>query len=622
MKKLLSKDDTIVFETEYLRYLVSKTGWNRSVFDLGSGVEYCRQPGRYPFMSFGEDPKGAPMGIVRKGNQLLISFVQHGSYALVEVTVKPHYLVFELMELKGCGGEAVFKMASLGVAVTEHVGKFLNVAWNKSFGICLLALNMKSQAYADTVHEPAVVRPVLTLQTHAGLGHVGGKYALIGAPKSELENVIAEVARDYGLPCPKDEHGVPMKKSYRSQRSYIFLTHMGKKYEDFALDMAEKGGFGLIMNDYYWTYNSFGSYVFRKKQWPRGLNDLAAWSKRCHKAGLQVGFHSMSSCVADNDPLVAEGTGNGFVPDGGNVLAEDISAKSTAIPVLLPPYGKLAKGIFRIDDELISVGDNRTLSQLVAVSSSNAPVSSKCSHFADVRRGVNGTRAASHRKGAPMIHFCTRYGFCPDIDGAVADKVAARLAEIMNRCGMDMIYLDGLEGVHDAGWCNVPKFVMNFYQRLERKNVIIQASHYEHFLWHFLTRANSGDTAVCYDETSTEHVRAKEVCFMSKYYDNLLRPVFDWHGWNFYNSDSPMGICLKPTEATTLRDWVVYLDAARRLDVPLGVLAGIPDLKKNPDTVKMLAMTREYEQERIKRLFGENLCTCISAAVSSDWRLL
>ena len=94
---------------------------------------------------------------------------------------------------------------------------------------------------------------------------------------------------------------------------------------------------------------------------------------------------------------------------------------------------------------------------------------------------------------------------------------------------------------------------------------------------------------------------------MKRSVDNLLRPVFDWHGWNAYNSDTPMGVVLKPTEATTLRDWRIYLEAARRLDLPLGVLTGVLDLKRNPDSAAMLAMTREYEQERIQRLFGEKI---------------
>lgn len=89
--------------------------------------------------------------------------------------------------------------------------------------------------------------------------------------------------------------------------------------------------------------------------------------------------------------------------------------------------------------------------------------------------------------------------------------------------------------------------------------------------------------------------------------DNLLMPAYDWHGWNFRDSDTPMGVVLKPTEATTLRDWALYLESARRMDVPLGVLAGVPDFRRNPDSQKMLAMTRQYESERIKRLYGEKI---------------
>lgn len=604
----MPENKTHIFETRHMRYTVSATGHNLGVLDLHSGVDYCRQPGRYPFVSFGNSPAGAPRRITCKGNRLRVDFAKGGAYAVIEVTARPRYLVFELKELKGVD-DPVFDLATLGLAATEHVGKILNIVWNRSFAVCLLGLNLKTQSFTDAGHEPAVVRPVLTVRTHAGLGHVGGKYALVGAPRSEIENVIAEVARDHDLPCPRDEHGVPMKQSVRSQRSYLFLVHMGKRHEDFALDVARQGGFGLVMNDNYWTYSSFGSYVFRKEQWPGGLSDLIAWSRRCHKAGLGVGLHCMSSCVAENDPLVLEGTKNGLVSDGGNVLAEDVSAQAKTLPVMLPPYGKLAAGVFRMGAELIRVGDSRTLSQLVAVPAPAAAAAAvaRGHGLGPVVRGINGTQAVAHRKGTPLVHFRTVYGFCPDLNGPVADKVAGRLAEIMNRCGTDMVYFDGLEGVHDLAWHNVPKFVLDVYRRLDRQNVVIQASTTEHLLWHLLTRANSGDTAPCFDETSTEHVRAKELFWMPASYNNLLRPVFDWHGWNYYNSDCPMGVLLKPTAATTLRDWAIYLEAARRLDLPLGVLVGVPDLRRNPDSARMLAMTHEYEQERIRRLYGEKV---------------
>jgi len=189
------KGDTLIFETRTLRYAISKKGWNQSVLDLGSGVDYCRQPGRYPLASFGNSPAGAPKKVTRQGRRLRVDFVKPGAFALIEVTERPHYLAFELKDLKGVP-EPTFDLATLGVAATDHVGKVLNVAWNRTFGVCLLALDLKTQAFADTVHEPAVVRPVLTARTHAGLGHVGAKYALIGAPRAEIENVIGEAARD------------------------------------------------------------------------------------------------------------------------------------------------------------------------------------------------------------------------------------------------------------------------------------------------------------------------------------------------------------------------------------------------------------------------------------------
>ncbi len=601
-------EPAFVFETEYVRYEVSKRGWNQKLVDLGSGVDYCRRPGRYPFVSFGMYPPGAPQSVTRSGDRLTVRFRKPNSRAVIRVVQRPRYLTFELERLDGVE-EPELNLATLGVPVCEHVGKVLNVVWNQSFAICLMALNLKTQSFTDTAHEPAVVRPILTVRTHSGLGHVGGKYALIAAPRSELENVIAEVVRDHGLPDPRDEHGVPMKRSYRSQRSYLFLMHMGKRHESYALDVARRGGFGLIMSDNYWTFRSFGTYDVRTDQWPGGMDDFVAWTKRVHRAGLGVGLHCMSSCVADNDPLLTETRGEGFVSDGGNVLAADVSARAKSFPVVLPPYGPLASGLYRIGDEIVQVGDSRSLSQLVAVPA--APPSqdgrAKGATLSPVKRGFAGTRPAAHRRGTPMFHIRSVYGPCPDLNGPVAARVSARLAELINRCGMDMVYFDGLEGVHNLKWYNVPRFVEDLWKRLDHENLVVQASTTEHSLWHYLTRANSGDTLVWFDETSVEHVRAKEICWMRRSVDNLLRPAFDWHGWNAYNSDTPMGVVLKPTEATTLRDWRIYLEAARRLDLPLGVLTGVLDLKRNPDSAAMLAMTREYEQERIQRLFGEKI---------------
>jgi hypothetical protein len=605
----MDKKEMLVFETNYLRYVVSRNGYNLSVVDKGSGVDYCRLPGRYPFVSFGTQPPGAPTQVTRKENFLHIKFNKEDTFAVIEITKNPNYLVFELKELQGVN-TPVFNLASVGLAVTEHIGKMLNIVWSPTYAICLLGLTMNTETTCNTYHEPIVTRPVLHIRTHETLGHVGCKYAMVGAPRTEIENIIYEVARDHGIPTPCDEHGVPMKKSYRSQRSYLFLGHLGKQYEDFALKVAKKGGFGLVMGDKYWSFESSGSYNFRKSHWPNGIDDIIAWTNRCHKEGLMTGFHSLSCCVDGNDPLVLEGVRNGFVPDGGNILAEDVSAKADTFSVILPPYGELGKGIFRIEDELIRIGGTFSIGKIAEVwnPASSALPMEKQGHYvlASVKRGVNGTTPTLHKKGTPLMHFRTCYGFSPDPNGPIAEKVIGRLAEIMNRCDFDKIFLDGLEGTHDPTmrWHDAAKISYDLFNRLERKNVIIEASMRPHFSWHILTRANSGDAAPGFGETSIEHVRAKEYFWMRENFNSFLPPIYGWHGWNAYNSDMPCGILLMPTPATTLNDWAVYLEAARRLDLPLGVLAGVYDLQNNPDTEKMLKMTREYEEERIKRLFG------------------
>ena len=68
-----------------------------------------------------------------------------GGLSIIEVTEKPHYRVFELKALAGVDSP-VFDLASLGLPATGHVGKELNIVWNPSFAVCLLALTREYEA--------------------------------------------------------------------------------------------------------------------------------------------------------------------------------------------------------------------------------------------------------------------------------------------------------------------------------------------------------------------------------------------------------------------------------------------------------------------------------------------
>lgn len=602
----------IVFETEYVRYVVSKTGYNLGVVDRVSGVDYCRRPGWYPFCSFGTYAPGAPRELTRRGSLIEVKFKKTGAHAVIKVTEKPHYIVFELKKLEGIDG-AVFDLASLGLPATGHVGHWMNVVWNSSFAICLHALTPETQPVCDTVHAPAVTRPILRIRTHAALGHVGCKYALIAAPRDEIENVITEVARDFCLPTPCDEHGVPMKKSYRRERSYLFMCHVNQDNQDYALEVAKQGGFGLIMGDGSYTFESFGTYLPHKAHWPGGMKALSAFAKRCHDAGIGFGIHTMSAGLGTNDPLFTDHKGAGLCYDGGNVLAEAITKKTDTLKVVLPPFGALATGTFKLGDEFIVVDSAGTYAQIMEVTAAATAgvvqAGAGPHRMPRVQRGAFGSTAQAHPKGTPMLHVHTWYLITPDTQGPVFDAIARNIAERANQLDADMVYFDGLCGTAVPGmeWYDSSRFALSVYNRMARKNVIFQMSDSWQSLWHIHTRQVAGDAAPGFDETSIEHVRAKELCFMPYGLENLLSPMFDWHGWYAYDANIPCGWQLKPTPATTLDDWKVYLEAARRLDLGLGVQTSVEDCRSNPDTPKMLKMTREYETERIRRLFGTKI---------------
>ncbi len=279
-----------------------------------------------------------------------------------------------------------------------------------------------------------------------------------------------------------------------------------------------------------------------------------------------------------------------------------------------PHFGPLASGIFRIGEELVVADQAGAWTQIYERPETGGASRSKAGPdghvLAGIRRGAYGTRPAAHAKGTPLVHFRTVYSPTPEPDGPVFEQVARNIADAGNRYNLDMIYFDGLCGTADPklDWYDACRFAYRVYELLERQNVIFEASDSFHHLWHIHTRAVSGDAAPPFDETMLEHVRAKELWreWMPDARANLLPSVFDWHGWYAYDANIPSGYQLKPTPATTLDEWKVYLEAARRLDIPIGVQTSVEDCRNNPATEEMLRMTREFEQERITRLFGQS----------------
>jgi hypothetical protein len=119
--------------------------------------------------------------------------------------------------------------------------------------------------------------------------------------------------------------------------------------------------------------------------------------------------------------------------------------------------------------------------------------------FTDCQRGANGTRAAPHARDAKVHHLKECFGlFVADGDSTLFEEIAARIAEVFNDGGFDMIYLDALDGEDiiggpEAGWHYGSKFVFRLWKHLKRP-ALMEMSAFHHHLWYVRSRFEAWDT--------------------------------------------------------------------------------------------------------------------------------
>ena len=163
-------------------------------------------------------------------------------------------------------------------------------------------------------------------------------------------------------------------------------------------------------------------------------------------------MHMMTSLISKSDPLVPPKPDARLLKDGATMLSADLSAQADTIiattdlntlPQGQPPHADVRGGVdIQIDDEIIHCAD---------VGQGNPNMFSGC------RRGYNGTKAAPHKAGAKIFRLVqvAMDLYLADLKTSLKDKIADRVAGVINRCEFDMIYFDGGE-VNDAnGPCGI-----------------------------------------------------------------------------------------------------------------------------------------------------------------------
>lgn len=332
-------------------------------------------------------------------------------------------------------------------------------------------------------HAPVTALEVETLAEH---GLQPARFGVIACPREAFMEVMERFEAAAGLPSPKPG-GVWNKRSPWVKRSYLFITSFKESQFEPVLTLARRGGFDMILMGQESWAKATGHYEINTDNFPGGLDALARTFQRFRQEGFHAGLHFLGPSVYPPDPYLTPVPDPRLVRDAAETLAADIDANTGVLPTETAPVefpaedgGYMGEGtVVQIDDELIAYGD-RLLEPPFGLS--------QCS------RGILGTVAAPHLKGQAVRHLKRSYGyFLFDMDTTLLDEVSSNFARVANACDIDMVYFDGSERLQgDHGYYNA-RLHKAFFDKLARKDILLQASSYSHYSWHILARSASAD---------------------------------------------------------------------------------------------------------------------------------
>ncbi len=432
-------DNKIIFENDLVSYVIGVDGLNKSFIDKDSGRDYLDKNLKSNFMSInmGSGYIGATK-VEYENNFLFVTFGIADVGARIHVRILQSYITFELISIND-HSVSEFQLANIPLTSAEFMSTTLTCTRDEDFAGCIIPLNIETVSSATrNVYNEAALSNSLVAWCDSRVRLEGGKIALIGCPTENILDIVEQVEVENGLPHPT-LNGVWARKAKEIRQSYLFIDYSEDSIDE-VVDYALEGGFGYIMvYDGTWS-SSHGSYLINRQNFPNGEAGLKRAVDKIHAAGLKAGVHFLDRIISKTDSLVHP------IPDPGllkrwenkRILERDIEEFETFIPTTTSPKGLLDKaGKHRhygrellIDNEIITYDDIQTTSPY---------------GFVGCTRGAYGTHPVKHEEGAEIENFAEFIGlFEPDVESDLYDRVARKMAWVMDYFGFDMNYPDGI----------------------------------------------------------------------------------------------------------------------------------------------------------------------------------
>ena len=561
-------------ENEHLRLSLDDRARVLGLADKATGQERAALPPGYLVTANRAGKRLLPTSCTFGEGVLAVQF-RGGSSAQIRVTSKKSYFVFEVLSV---GGPEADELCFLDTAVTVagRQSGMSGLVSDGKFAFCVRSLNLNTDVSVGGA--PAHLR-ALAYTAH---GLTGARAALVGCPAKRLTAVLKELIRQEGQPL--STLGGPWALTAPENRVPYLFALPSEKNVDAWIDLARRGGIGII-HLCGWE-QSLGSYEPRADLYPHGLAGLKQVADKIHAAGLKVGMHTLTGCVAPNDPFATPVPDRRLAKRATYTLTEALAATGDTLTVAEPLrdldviWSYASRGnVVQVDDELIMFSGFTT----------EPPY-----RLTGCKRGAFGTKAAAHAQGASAGHLHAYYGaFYPDPDSSLVDEVAGCIAKVANAGQFDFLYMDGSEGMPQS-WYGIGKMRTAIFRKIDHP-IRIEASEWGHHAWPFHSCVGAWD----YPNWGLKrfidlHCRQNE-----EYRDSRLMPgQLGWWCINGPGADSD----------AELPEEVEYL-CARTLAFGLGVsYQGIdPGRAANGQQDEYLPLMGQYERLRQGGYFPESV---------------
>jgi len=567
----------VTLENARFRYVISPAGQNLEFIDKKSAVNYCTVS-RCAWVTLAGERHNAS-SVSYDDGRLVIIFGTSGVSAEIAVRTHDNYLTFEVTSVNG---------PQIDSLVFVNIPLSLKGKPDEPFAACAHSLNL----FTKVLQLPAL-QSHLKAECFKRFGLQGAKVAIIGVPQPEILPALKEVlstAED--LPDCKVAGPWANEVAF-NHGSYLF------NFGDLTLETADEWihtvkslGFNQIDNHGGGAgFFRFGDFQLNKEKWLGGWDDYKKIVARLHDAEIGSILHTYSFFIDKGSRYVRPVPSPQLDAFRSFTLAEPLTARAGEIRVVESTRdvstitGFLVRNsvTLHIEDELVAFSSVTTEPPYM---------------FTGCRRGAYGTKAVSHPKGAKIRHLKECFGlFVPNAESELFEEIAAKHAEIVNRCDFDGIYLDAIDGGdilagRDNSWYYTSKFIFDIYKHL-KKPVGMEMSTMHHHFWQFRSRWQAWDyPRRGYKRFIDMHARAVE--------GKLLLPLhLGW--WNFHTFSPPQ------TEPT-FPDTIEYL-GCKLIGYNAGVsivgTIGKRGLREIPAYERLGGILKNYEELRHANYFDE-----------------